>query len=220
MKLLALTVVLISGAGCSAGPEPCRLADYPDVGEACRDSMRIAARATTSLRPSQSEVDSRHALLSTARNADARLDAVHDHSVETLDAVSVETGNTDAKAAWTTGRITTGIADVDSLVQAAGGVAVSAEGAGFILRFATPVNVERVKSSLEAAGDFAVGPGPGDMDGGTITLVEPGSARFAYRWGDCLSGCIYEHDWTVRVNGDRASVVEEGGDELPPAWPY
>jgi len=52
-------------------------------------------------------------------------------------------------------------------------------------------------------------------DGSDITLHELGSYTFKYGWGDCMSGCINNHYWEIRIEDGIAIIVQEWGDDLP-----
>jgi hypothetical protein len=54
-------------------------------------------------------------------------------------------------------------------------------------------------------------------DGDDITIEALGSYVFKRGWGDCPSGCIYNHYWRVEIQDGTAVIVEEWGDELPVA---
>lgn len=53
----------------------------------------------------------------------------------------------------------------------------------------------------------------------TETLSNGRSYTWRYRWGDCYSGCIHEHEWTYLRSEDISNLVSEGGDQLTDAEP-
>lgn len=52
-------------------------------------------------------------------------------------------------------------------------------------------------------------------DGDDITVEALGSYVFKHGWGDCQSGCLYNHYWQVEVIDGTATVVAEWGDGAP-----
>ncbi len=54
-------------------------------------------------------------------------------------------------------------------------------------------------------------------DGNKIYLQGNGTYNYIFRagWGDCPSGCIYEHLWEIHINDtDVATLIREWGDPL------
>lgn len=52
-------------------------------------------------------------------------------------------------------------------------------------------------------------------DGDDITIQALGSYVFKHGWGDCPSGCTFNHYWQVEINDGVATVVDEWGDDIP-----
>jgi hypothetical protein len=38
--------------------------------------------------------------------------------------------------------------------------------------------------------------------------------QYVLRWGDCPSGCIYQHYWKIKVTDQKITLLEEYGDPL------
>lgn len=59
-------------------------------------------------------------------------------------------------------------------------------------------------------------------DGSDIQVEQPGLYWFTFGWGDCPSGCLYEHHWRIQVDSGETAVVSQWGDPVsgtaaPPA---
>jgi hypothetical protein len=51
-----------------------------------------------------------------------------------------------------------------------------------------------------------------DGDGSDITSSQVGRYTFKRGWGDCLSGCFYEHFWEFEVTNGNVVLLDEYGD--------
>ena len=72
-------------------------------------------------------------------------------------------------------------------------------------------SMARFQASSAVLPDECVG------DCGHIRSPALGSYYIRYGWGDCPSGCIYNHFWRFSINGQIVTLLEEGGDPLPDA---
>jgi hypothetical protein len=226
-KAAAGLLLVLVVTGCTEQPQ-CLLEDYrelsrewdADSDRRCIDAIRIAARYTSELRPSQDDVDDRLALLALARSADERFATIHDISPESWDAIDIRTDRPEVTGAWSDGQLQTGSSEVDDLLEAAGADEVEPRSGYFALRFATAVNVPAVVAAFAALGGMAAEVTQGEMDGKQIDLPSESEVRFEIAWGDCFVGCPSRHYWLVsldRQDGD-AVIVEEGGDPIPSGY--
>lgn len=91
------------------------------------------------------------------------------------------------------------------------------------LSFALPYHPLRLASVYEALPEVEYAdPNHHYGDGPDVRRLEPGLYELIYAWEDCLSGCIYEHTWQVRVAPPTAYVEAHWGDPVsavstPPA---
>lgn len=143
--------------------------------------------------------------------------------------VAIETSLPDLVAPWSTGQPTTGIAELDAIVDAAHIDTVEqASGTNvFTLRSMTHAvvqqNLARAISDLGLSDVTAITEEfhftePGDE----ITFeARPGAASvpvlFQIGWGDCFVDCDGQHFWRVVVTPTDATLTEEWGDPIPPA---
>jgi hypothetical protein len=87
---------------------------------------------------------------------------------------------------------------------------------GFALCFMAPYRFDDLVPLYEVIdGVFDVDALPVIGDGSKIRLQEDGTYLFRYAWGDCPSGCIYQHIWVFRVTGETVELLEEYGTPLP-----
>ena len=68
-----------------------------------------------------------------------------------------------------------------------------------------------VEGVTDAQANGAIG------DGHDIILHDMGWYTFKYGWGDCPSGCMYEHYWEIQIQDGAAVVLQEWGDDMPVA---
>jgi len=65
-----------------------------------------------------------------------------------------------------------------------------------------------------AQGVVFSGPDYNIGDGSDIGIQGLGLYTFRLAWGDCPSGCIYEHFWVFRVEGASVELLEDYGDQV------
>ena len=89
----------------------------------------------------------------------------------------------------------------------------------FTVRFDKPYDPEKLAELLDGKipGVKRVLPDECVGDCGHIRSPALGSYYIRYGWGDCPSGCIYNHFWRFSINGQIVTLLEEGGDPLPDA---
>lgn len=129
-------------------------------------------------------------------------------------------------AGWRAGGLTTGNAAVDSFFAQYNLVRVETyfeyDGtAWFLLKFAQSLNAKAlIDPARKLSPDIQYPEVNGyGGDGDEITLSEAGGVRtytFSHGWGDCPSGCIQRHSWTVTVGQDGTIHVAESGSPLDP----
>ncbi len=127
-----------------------------------------------------------------------------------------------AAQAWTAGRVRTGIARLDSVLEEYDAVSVSEAFATYLVEFAQPLRTDRLAQVMNDGefGELYAEASPAYGDGDSIELVETDAGWevvLIARGGDCLSGCIEEHRWTFTVTDRGARLRGSEGDPVPAA---
>jgi hypothetical protein len=86
-------------------------------------------------------------------------------------------------------------------------------GAWIMVTFYRPYNPEALASEYAALDDVVYATPNYLSDGPDIVCEELHRYRFYLRWGDCLSGCIWEFWWDFAVNGGVVELLETDGDQ-------
>lgn len=143
--------------------------------------------------------------------------------------VTIETSRPELVTPWSTGRLTTGLVELDRVLSAARITLVDkAPGANlFALRSLTHAVVSRnFATAIDGLGLSGVTAVTDEFHfaepASEITFEAPPSAGtvpvlFQIGWGDCFVDCDGQHFWRVVVASGQATLVEEWGDAIPPA---
>ena len=147
---------------------------------------------------------------------------IHTHGTIILygASVSVDTHKTWSRN-WQNGK-DTGIAEIDFLIKKHNlEVDFLFESHGRIwyhIASSKPLNTVALVAKLNDTAGFVHVERVGIIgSGSSIRLEKDGECRYykyIYGWGDCPSGCIYHHYWTIKLGGREIEFVEEGGDDL------
>jgi hypothetical protein len=140
--------------------------------------------------------------------------------------VTVRHGSDWAKP-WLQGNLRTGNAKVDAFFQSYNLATVEGRddvlpNPWFVLHFAQSLRTDKLIEDVKSlSGDILnVDPNGYGGDGDEITLTERNGARiyaFSHGWGDCPSGCIQRHLWTVTVEATGTISMVESGNPLDPS---
>ncbi len=88
----------------------------------------------------------------------------------------------------------------------------------FTLTSANPINNRLLAEKLSATDEFLYAEIPArHPDWSSISMQGNQDYKnyiFKYGWGDCPSGCIYQHTWEIKVKGEQISLNIEYGDAL------
>jgi hypothetical protein len=130
--------------------------------------------------------------------------------------------------AWQQGKTLSGNSAIDSFLSTYNIAKVEPQIDGldnpwFILRFGQSLKVEDLAAPLKQLSADFLAVTPDYWNGGdNILLTEQGASRtyaFTYGWGDCPSGCISGHTWTVKLAQDGRMSMTESGSALPNGAP-
>lgn len=135
--------------------------------------------------------------------------------------VSVDTSKSWTKQ-WIQGNKFTGISKLDTLIEKYNLNVLylnnTKDRFNFIIKSEIPINYLALIKQLEETEEFKyvetnliIG------SGSTISLEVVGNYnvyKYSLRWGDCPSGCLYNHYWKIKVQNNKLLLLEESGDSL------
>lgn len=85
-----------------------------------------------------------------------------------------------------------------------------------IITFVEPLHTPNLADELSGVAGISFAGSSGVIgDGDDITMTVPGAYTFKHGWGDCLSGCTFNHFWQVQVADGSAVITDQWGSELP-----
>ena len=135
--------------------------------------------------------------------------------------VSLDTNNV-LLSYWLNDEIITGITSVDSII-AKYNIEIQPvfeyEGVYWIdLYSEIPFNYRKLMAECEETGEFDYVEPWGIIGGGNMISVDVQNAYRTYiyslNWGDCPSGCLYNHYWKIKIQDEKISLLEEGGTPI------
>jgi len=126
---------------------------------------------------------------------------------------------------WFNGNKHTGIAGIDSLIENYDIEIIFSRiffgEYNFILKTKKPINYVALNEKLEKTNEFRysyngyVEPDLG-IGGSNISFIGGNQQIYQYAlgWGDCPSGCSYQHYWKIKITDQKMTLLEEYGDPL------
>jgi hypothetical protein len=222
-----LSLLAAATPGCGGSEPRCSEQEIADASDrSCLNAHVLAARYTSGIRPPSAEIDGVLSTYASALRSRGDLCFIRAKMWwSEVNRVEFDIAEPAVANAWEQGELRTGVAQLDSVLDAAGAKEVtpiaSTTGA-FLVIFRYAVNAE----NLERAIGVLPGVDPRVVrytyDEGEEILLEPGVSGttdvvFRYGWGDCNVQCDGNHWWRIRVTTDGAELIEEWGAPIPDA---
>ena len=230
-RYLVLTA-LAALAGCSEPEEPCRF----DGGHRtdslarwnCANAHELASRDSPNLFVTQPELDLYLDVYMRAFEPIAPVLMYAPQADYWWGGATIVSDRPELVAAWSSGRVATGLDELDRLLEASHidyVIKAGGEGNYFFPGSTTHTAVARNLAPRITALGLADIVGEAEefrfTEPGGEVIVEavPGGAEtpvlFQIGWGDCIVDCDGQHFWRVVVTPSAATLTEEWGDEIP-----
>lgn len=207
---------------------PCSEREIGETSDrSCLNAHVLASRYTSDVRPAPAEIDGVLSTYSSSLRALSDLCFVRAkmwwsevHRVE-FDVTEPAVAN-----AWAQGELSTGISQLDSVLDAAGAkevAPVAGTSGAYLVIFRHAVNAENLEREIGVLPGVDPRVERYTYDEGEEILLEepvPGTTDvvFRYGWGDCNVQCDGNHWWRIRVTTDGGSeLIEEWGAPIPDA---
>jgi hypothetical protein len=128
-------------------------------------------------------------------------------------------------ANWEKGLLATGESELDQVLSTYGVAGVRCSNPNpknkFVVAFDASLNIRGLVSLFQSASNNILIAEPNTFfgDGNKITFEQGINQKkyvFSQGWGDCPSGCIGRHLWTVTIASDGSLTLQESGNPIPP----
>jgi hypothetical protein len=223
MRLLC-PIFLLCACGNNEAAMTCRVGQMSVY---CLDAVAIVARTSESVVLSDIEINDLYSVVREPpiRHPFLRFARADYQSENDPARFTIETSHPSLRAAWRLGEIRTGDSLVDSVFLDNGADTIvswfdTQGNTIFYVGFVRPLNWRTFNPLVATIPNTIVNDNPQPPSRNNIVILETGpeSVRLRYDvgWGDCPSGCIWQHRYEVTVAGSDVMLTDLGGDPIPP----